>query len=140
MKTISHKITAVFLSLLVLFTTTTYGMNTHICGDSVYSISLFGVADDCEMDLDNCQIANEDFSTLLEESCCNDINIVVENQTFYPANDIQFDENQTLLITPFLIHLKNLYQSFNDTEKRDVNYYSPRINIDIYILYEVFLI
>ena len=50
MEKIIKKITASILSFIVLFSSMSFAIDEHICGDQVMDVSYFGDADNCGMD------------------------------------------------------------------------------------------
>jgi len=139
MKILFHKIASIFLTMILLFSTTVYSVNQHVCCDSIYSVSLIGHAEDCGMEIENCEKNNKDISTISKEKCCSDVNIVVEKEVFNKINQITINTN-IVFLTTYIITSQNLYESFSNQVKDCTNYYPPLINKDITILYEVFLI
>jgi hypothetical protein len=139
MKNVFHKIVAIFFAQILLFSTTSFSINKHFCSDSIYSVSVLGEAEDCGMEMKSCENEESGLCSFSNESCCHDVNTVVEGKTIVKTNELQIDVN-TFFLTAFAITYQNLHQSNTKTSKRYNNYISPLINKDINVLYEVFLI
>ncbi len=91
MKDFTYKILAFFLAFMVLFATTSFIAESHLCLDKVYSYMFFGHARDCDMNnLNDCGVYNNT-STLSKKSCC--------------INDLQIKKSSTILQNR-IVHLK----------------------------------
>ncbi len=77
-----RSITSILLAVLVLVTSTSFRLDTHLCGGSVQSWSLFGVAAGCGMEMDRAveKCANHAGAVLVSEPCCADHDIQFKGQ------------------------------------------------------------
>ncbi len=139
MRNIFHKISAIFLVLVLVLSSTTFNVNGHICRGSVYSLSIFGDADDCGMDTIGCENEDNEIDTLSNEPCCSDINISFEGSTLDKAHQINIEANMVFLATYPILSI-NSYRLFDVAAMAFTDYSPPSIDQDINVLYEVFLI
>ena len=128
------KITSFLLAFLVLFSTLSFTVESHYCGDSLIAVSFTGEADVCKSDL------KDEFS-IVSKDCCSDEVHKIEGQKElqqYSKNKINFQKQQFLPVNT-TFH-QNLFAE-NKTTKVDYNSFSlPDIHLDYQILYQSFLI
>ena len=72
MRPFTHKIGAVLLAQLLLFSTLSFTMDMHFCGKTLVDFSLFHEAEDCGMS------AAADL--MADWGCCSDVEVVVQGQ------------------------------------------------------------
>ena len=86
-----HKIFSVSLALLVLFSTVSFTVEKHYCGDVLVDVSVFSEAENCGM---------EAMEKLQKKSCCKDEVDVVEGQDELKISsfeDLDFEQQQFLV-------------------------------------------
>ncbi|MEZ2415560.1 hypothetical protein ACA086_11400 [Muriicola sp. E247] len=132
-----HKIGALTLAFMVLFSTMSFSMDMHFCGDSLVDFKLFQQADDCGMAMDG---ATSDDMMGAENHCCSDVEVVVSGQDDLHsiASDISF-EQQNLIISFLLV----CTHFFNEVDKQSIPFkeYSPPLLIrDVQLMDQTFLI
>ncbi|TXD46831.1 HYC_CC_PP family protein [Polaribacter sp. IC073] len=134
MKISITKITSFLLAFLVLFSTFSFTVESHYCGDSLIAISFTGDADVCKSDL------KDEFS-IESKDCCSDEVHKIEGQKElqqHSKNKISFQKQQFLTVnTTFHQNL------FVETKATKVNYNSfflPDKPLDYQVLYQSFLI
>ena len=70
-KQFTYKVFSVALALLVLFSTVSFTIEKHFCGDVLVDVSMFVEADKCGM---------EAMESLQQKSCCKDEIEVIQGQ------------------------------------------------------------
>lgn len=144
MKGIINKIMAIFLTLIVLFTTTSYSVEKHICEGEVFSVSLFGTAENCGMESDYFDFIKSNgtynFNTLSNESCCQDESLLITGSTVQQDSGISFKTDKTYFLASSIISANQLIEINANTSKQYKNYIPPLIVKDISVFYEVFRI
>ena len=139
LKKIVHKVLAVFLAQILLFSTTSFSINTHICDNHIYAVSIFSEAEDCGMKMDDCENKNSNDCSISNEDCCLTVNTVIERNITVKTNEIKMGISPVFLLA-YIVTAQNLFQSNNNTSKEYIHYIPPQINEDYTVLYEVFLI
>lgn len=132
MKQFLTKISSFALAFLVLFSTFSFTVDTHYCGDFLIDISFTGETDACGMDMEKVS---------KKKDCCKDEVHQIEGQDELQTNKIESItfENQQFLAT-FLISYKDLFVEI-DTENNCYKDFSPPdISFDYQISYQSFLI
>ena len=66
------------MSFVVLFSTTSFAITKHYCGDTLIDTAVFNKAETCgmEMDLDS----TVEGCSVIKENCCNDEQILIDGQ------------------------------------------------------------
>lgn len=125
------------MAFMVLFSTMSFSMDMHFCGDSLVDFKLFQQADDCGMAMDG---ATSDDMMGAENHCCSDVEVVVSGQDDLHslASDISF-EQKNLIISFLLVYT----DFFNEVDKQSIPFkeYSPPLLIrDVQLMDQTFLI
>ena len=138
MNSFFHKSISIALATLVLFTTMSFTVDMHYCGDMMVDFSLVHNAKTCGMEHD--QSENDCHNIVQDDSCCTDKQIVVEGQDEIKASfDTLSFEQQTFVATFFYTYI-NLFDGL-DTNIVPFREYKPPLLIrDIQKLHETYLI
>lgn len=136
MKQFIIKITAMLLALLVLFSTFSFIVEKHYCGDILVDVSMFSEADKCGMEAQEIEMA-----AITKKSCCEDQVDYFEGQEDLLTKS--FDDLK-LKQQHFLITYAYSYQlQFEDLATQIVphkKYSPPNLITDIHVVDQVFLI
>ena len=134
MKQFLSKIASFTLAFLVLFSTFSFTVDTHYCGDFLIDVSFIGEADGC-LDV----VSSENI--LQTKNCCKD-----EVQQFKGQDElrltnfdkISFEKQQFL--TAFIISYQNIF-SRTQVEKINLNdFLPPEIHQNYQVKHQSFLI
>jgi hypothetical protein len=131
-KQVFHKVFSTVLALVVLFSTVSFTIEKHFCGDVLVDVSVFFEADKCAM---------ESVEMLQNKSCCKDEIDVVEGQdelNLSAFDDIDFDQQQ--FVTAFVYSYFNGFKSLPKQTIPHKNYSPPNLTADIQVLDQVFII
>ena len=124
---------SVLLSLFVLFSSFSYSVSAHYCGQTLIDIALFGDADSCpmssEMDCDS------------QKPCCKDQSILIEGEEYLTSKN--FEEQQVQKIEILLAELSFPIELLS--EEKSTNFYTerytpPLIEQDIILVVQSFLL
>lgn len=127
-----HKVFSFLLAFLVLFSTLSFTVEKHYCGDVLVDVSLFTEADKCGM---------ETMEMLQKKSCCKDEVDIVEGQDelkFSSFEDLSFEKQQ--FISSFILVYVNLFEGLSQQIIPHKDYSPPNLVADIQVLDQVFLI
>ncbi|MGJ8745569.1 HYC_CC_PP family protein [Polaribacter sp.] len=132
MKQVFSKIASILLALLVLFSTFSFTVEKHYCGDFLMDVSFVGDADDCGMEMQ--KIATK-------KNCCKDEIHKVEGQDKLQTNKI---EKITFAKKQFLTAFVIAYTDLCIIKESDIYFYPdfspPEVSSDYRVLYQTFLI
>ncbi|WP_298532985.1 hypothetical protein [uncultured Algibacter sp.] len=128
----SYKLFSAVLAILVLFSTVSFTIEKHFCGDVLVDISMFVEAEKCGME------AQE---LLLGKSCCKDEIDVIQGQDELNVNsfdDLDFEDHK--FIVAFTFTYINGFESLPKETIPHKDYSPPNLVSDIQVLDQVFLI
>jgi len=138
MKQLIKKIGAVFMAFVVLFSTMSFTINEHYCGEMLVDTALFSKAESCGMEMQ--KPAPIDGCSIQKDSCCSDVLIQIEGQSELKANLSDLSHEQEVFVALYIESYINLFEGL-DTHIVPFKYYSPPLLVwDIQVLDEVFLI
>lgn len=129
-----HKAFSLLLACLVLFSTLSFTVEKHFCGDHLVDTAIFTEAKKCGgMDAEAFSYVNK--------PCCKDTVDIVEGQDELSIKDIQSFEAETYqILVSFIYSYSLLFESLDKPLIPHKNYAPPNIINDIYVLDETFLI
>lgn len=119
------------MALLVLFSTMSFTVDKHFCGDFLVDQAVFSEAETCGM---------EHHPGMTEKGGCSDDSVSVEGQKNLKISFNDLDLDQQVFLFTFTHSYSNL---FEEPLKRPVpylNYTPPLLVYDIQLLDETFLI
>jgi len=102
-KRLLHKGFSAVMALLILFSTVSFTIEKHFCGDVLVDVSMFVEAEKCAM---------ESLETLKKKTCCKDEIAIVEGQDELKVSafeDLDFEQQQ--VITVFTYSYVHLFES-----------------------------
>ena len=137
MKQVSHKIMSTLMAFVVLFSTMSFTIDMHFCGDNLVETAVFHKAKGCEMEM---QKPSKNGCEITKNNCCNDQQVFVDcqNQLQLSVDNLTFE--QQVFIASFVYTYNNLFKGVEE----NINSYgdtSPSFVVkDIYKLDESYLI
>ena len=115
-----------------MFSTVSFTIEKHFCGDVLVDISVFTEVQKCEM---------EALELLQKKTCCKDEIDIIQGQDELKTNTFEdLDFNQQLFITTFIYKFINGFESLPKRTIPHKNYSPPNLIADIQALDQVFLI
>ncbi|GBF21611.1 hypothetical protein C21_03797 [Arenibacter sp. NBRC 103722] len=139
MKKVFHRILSVLMAFVVMFTTMSFTVDMHYCGDSLVDFSLFTKTEGCGMEKAQSPESCDNLS-MSSTSCCTDQQIVKEGHDDLKTsfNKLTF-EQQTFVATFFYTYI-NLFEGLDENIVPFKDYSPPFIERDVQTLYETYLI
>lgn len=128
-----HSVFSVLLAFLVLFSTVSFTIEKHYCGNHLVDVAINSEAKKCGM-----MDADE---SPMQKSCCNDTLEVFDGQDelkTVTSTDINFQ--QKVFLTSFIDSFINLFEGLHQKIILHKAYVPPDIVRDIQLLDETFLI
>ncbi|CAM1360524.1 conserved hypothetical protein [Tenacibaculum sediminilitoris] len=129
-------IASTLLALVVLFSTFSFNVEKHFCGDFLVAVSYVGGVANCnDLEEDSCE------SKIIEASCCKSDVELIKGQTQIQKSSVEkvVFTKATSIVTPY-VYYKLLFQSLEKQFNPHKLYIPPKLFLDIQILYEVFII
>ncbi len=139
MKEFSHKILAILMSFVVLFSTTSFAITKHFCGDTLVNTAVFSKATSCGMETENISSSSDDCSSLSID-CCNDQQIVKNAQDELQPSVDQISFDQKVFIASFIYSYINLFEGLDKNVSSFEEYAPPVVTNQIYKIDESYLI
>lgn len=138
MRKVLHKIMSLSMAFVVLFSTMSFSIDLHYCGDTLVDSAIFHKAKTCVMAMQN-DSSNTNCS-IAEKDCCSNKEIVIDGQD---ALKLTFDkltfEQQNFVASLIYFYIK----PFIGTASKEVPYFDyrpPFIKQDVQVLHQTFLI
>ncbi|WP_298498056.1 hypothetical protein [uncultured Algibacter sp.] len=120
------------LALLVLFSTVSFTIEKHYCGDVLVDVSVFSEVEKCGM---------EAMEILQKKTCCKDeINVVKGQDELKVSSFEDLDFNQQQFITAFIYTYFNSFEGLPKQTIPHKDYSPPNLVYDIQVLDQVFII
>lgn len=131
-----HKSVSILMAFLVLFSTVSFAIEKHFCGDTLIDVAVFSKPDNCGTDAYSTTTLN-----VKEKHCCSDEVEIIKGQDQLKLSvfeDINFDQQI------FLVSYVYTYISCLEVLSQHVvpfqNYFPPHVIRDIQVLDQVFII
>ena len=137
MNTIVKKISTTLLSFIVLFSSMSFAIDEHYCGNNLMDVSHFGDADNCGSEE---VTMNSSSSSVKQNNCCKDETTLLESSIFNKEKFINLQH----IDAEVLFFKANSYLGTYKDIAIEIEYYTnfspPDIAQDIQVLHQAFLI
>lgn len=133
MKKAFQKSISTVLALLVLFSTFSFTVDKHFCGDVLVDQAVFSEARDCGME-------HPSQSAMNSEDGCSDQEVFVKGQKDLKMTFFDLDLDQQIFLASFIYTYQGLFEELPKQLIPFSDYSPPHLIEDIQILHETFLI
>jgi hypothetical protein len=140
MKETFRKIASTIMALIVLFSTMSFSLDMHFCGDHLVDFSLFESVDTCMMKAETTKSSSECALMDMEMDCCTDVEVVLQGQDDLKISFDQITFDQQVFVASFVYSYINLFEGFDENIVPFKEYSPPPLIRDIQILDQTFLI
>ncbi len=125
------------MAFVVLFSTMSFTVDMHYCGDTLMNTAVFHKVETCGMDME--KPASES-CFITKKDCCNDEQVVLDGQDELQLsfNKIAFD--QKFFIASFVYTYINLFEGVDKDVTSFEDYEPPLVIRPIFKIYETYLI
>lgn len=138
MKSVFKKIGAILAAFLVLFSTFSFTVDSHYCGEFLVDTSYFGKADGCGMEKAIDRVSKE--VTIKKKSCCKDITEFVKAPNFEKQELLKVNKEQAYFIYAYTYSFINLFKETQVRNEFYKDFSPPDLQQDYQVLYQSFLI
>ena len=122
------------MALLVLFSTVSFTVEKHFCGNVLIDVSVFAKAEKCGM-----EALEKEQETITKKLCCKDEIEVIKGQDELKVSSINnLTLQQQLFITTFTFTYINLLEGLESQIVPHKDYSPPNLVADIQVLDQVF--
>ncbi|WP_371200051.1 hypothetical protein [Lacinutrix sp. 5H-3-7-4] len=128
-----HIIFAPLMSLLVLFSTLSFTVESHYCGDFLIDTAIFTEAQGCGM--------NAKEEAKIKKNCCKDEVVIIQGQDelkFSAFDDLDF--NAQFVLTAYAYSYNALFKALPKQIIPHKDYTPPKLIYDIQVINDTFLI
>lgn len=137
MKKVFHKIMSISMAFVVLFSTMSFVINMHYCGDTLVETAFFQKAKGCGMEMET---PSTEGCSVTKKSCCNDEQLVIGGQNELQLHVDKISFEQHLFIASFVYSYHNLFESLGEHITSYKQYIPPLVVRQLYKLDETYLI
>ncbi|MBD0776379.1 hypothetical protein HPE56_01130 [Maribacter sp. ANRC-HE7] len=125
------------MAVVVLFSTMSFTVDMHFCGDILVEAAIFHKAKGCGMEI---QKPSTEGCTLTKKNCCDNEKLVVDgqNELQQQVDHISFDQH--VFIASFVYTYLNLFEGLDNNVSSYEKYEPPLVFRQIFKLDETYLI
>ena len=138
MKEIILKISSVLMAFTVLFSTMSFSISEHYCGDKLVDSSLFSEADSCGMEMEK-PLAIGDCE-IQKSNCCKDVVKLYIGQDNIKTNPLDLNSSEQILVASFIYSYINLFEGLEENIIPFKEYSPPFLITNIQVINETYLI
>ena len=125
------------MAFVVLFSTLSFTIDMHYCGDNLVETAIFKKAKGCGMEM---QSPSTKGCSITKKNCCSDKQILVDGQNELKLNFDNLTFEQQQFVTSFIYSYINLFEGLEENTTSFSEYPPPLIVRNIYKLDETYLI
>jgi len=137
MKQVFHKIMSLLMAFVVLFSTMSFTVDMHFCGDTLVETAIFQKAKGCGMEMDN---ASTKGCSITKKNCCSEEQLLVDGQDELQVSFDKISLEQQVFIASYIYTFINLFEGFDENVNSFEEYEPPLVNKQIYKIDESYLI
>ena len=118
------------IALLVLFSTMSFTIDKHFCGNILVDVALFSEAEGCGMEI----------PATTENSCCKDELEIIKGQDELKISFDKLSFDQELFVVSLVYTYINLFEGLNKNVSSFEDYRPPLVIRQLYKIDETYLI
>lgn len=138
MKDLFNKIVSVLMAFVVMFSTMSFTIDMHYCGDTLVDTAIFQKAKTCGMEESSTDTDSE--CSTMKKNCCSNEQFLVEGQDEINVPNIELSYEQQLFIASFVFTYINLFEGLEEKVSLFEQYKPPLVIKEIYKIDETYLI
>ena len=138
MKEVILKLSSLLMAFMVLFSTMSFSISEHYCGDNLVDSSLFSTAESCGMELEK-PSPFEDCS-IKKNNCCKDVVKLFKGQDDIKTNTLDLNFSEQILVASFIYTYVNLFEGLEENIIPFKEYSPPFLITNIQVINETYLI
>lgn len=137
MKQVFHKIMSLLMAFVVLFSTMSFTIDMHYCGDKLVETAIFNKAKGCGMEMDN---PSTEGCAITKKNCCNDEQLIVDGQDELQLSVDKISLEQQVFLASFIYTYINLFEGYDKNVSSYEEYEPPLVVRQLYKIDETYLI
>ena len=137
MKQIFHKISSFLMAIVVLFSTMSFTVDMHYCGDNLVETAIFHKAKGCGMEMEK---PSTEGCSITKKNCCDDKQLAIEgrDEIQLQVDKITFEQQE--FIASFVYTYSNLFEGLENNVSTYEEYKPPLVIRQLYKIHETYLI
>jgi hypothetical protein len=128
---------SIIMAFVVLFSTLSFTVNRHYCGDTLVETAVFYKAKGCGMEM---QKPSNQGCSITKKNCCNDEQLVVDGQDELQLQVNTITLEQQVFLTSFIYTYSNLFEISEENVTSFEVYRPPLVIRQLYKIDETYLI
>ncbi|WP_245243696.1 HYC_CC_PP family protein [Mariniflexile gromovii] len=137
MKQFFHKIMSLTMAFVVLFSTMSFTLNMHYCGDTLVETAMFLKAKGCGMEMEK---PSADDCSIAKKNCCDDEQLAIQGQEELQLQVDKISFEKQIFVASFVYSYINLFENLEENVVSFKDYSPPLVTRQIYKLDETYLI
>ena len=137
MKKVFHKIMSLLMAFVVLFSTMSFTVNMHYCGDTLVETAIFHKAKGCGMEMEK---PSTEGCSITKKNCCDDEQLAIEGQDELQLQVDKITFEQQVFIASFVYTYINLFEGLDKDIISYETYEPPLVIRQLFKLDETYLI
>ncbi|WP_299096331.1 hypothetical protein [uncultured Winogradskyella sp.] len=137
MKQIFHKIMSLAMTFVVLFSTMSFTVNMHYCGDTLVESAIFQKAKGCGMEMEK---PSTESCSITKKNCCDDKQLAIEGQDELQLQLDKITFEQQVFIASLVYTYINLFEGLDNNVSSYEEYKPPLVVRQIFKIDETYLI
>ena len=125
------------MAIVVLFSTMSFTIHMHYCGDSLVETAIFQKAKGCGMEMDN---PSTEGCSIKVKDCCSDEQLKIDGQDELQLTFDKLTIDQQIFVASFVYTYINLFEGTEEKDTSFRDYIPPPVIRQIYKLDETYLI
>ena len=138
MKKVILKISSFLMALLVLFSTMSFGISEHFCGNLLVDTSIFSTPETCGMEME--KTSPKEGCSIEKNNCCKDVVKLIEGNDNLNISISKIDFQQELLVASLYLTYIDIFEGLEENIIPNIGYPPPLLITDIQLLDGIFLI
>ncbi len=125
------------MAFVVLFSTMSFTVNMHYCGDTLVETTLFNKAKGCGMEMEK---PSTEGCSITKKNCCDDKQLVIDGQDELKLNFDKLTFEQQQFVASFVYTYINLFEGLDKNVSSYEEYKPPLVVKQIFKIDETYLI
>ncbi len=138
MKQVFHKILSIVMTFVLMFSTMSFTVDMHYCGNTLVDAAIFHKAETCGMEMQKATTGSE--CSITKKNCCSNEQIVVDGQDELQLSVDKISSDQQVFIASFVYTYINRFDGLQENVTSFSEYPPPQIVRQIFKLDETYLI
>tara|TARA_B110000046_G_scaffold183632_1_gene220143 strand:- start:3907 stop:4296 length:390 start_codon:yes stop_codon:yes gene_type:complete len=128
---------SILMAFVVFFSTMSFTINMHYCGDSLVETAVFNKAEGCGMEMKK---SSTEACFVIKKNCCKDEQLLIDGLDELQTQVDAISFEQQVVIASFLYIYNNLFEGLDKNGSSYGDYKPPLVIRELYKIDETYLI